>query len=94
MGKNRSRRSSVSKASTYTSMGDFWDSHDLSDFWDKTRPAKATAELESEESYYGIEKGLSQTIRRVAKERGVSPHTLINLWVQEKIRKLKTAARG
>ena len=74
-------------------MGDFWDSHDLSDFWDKTRPAKATVELESEESYYGIEKGLSQTIRRVAKERGVSPHTLINLWVQEKIRKLKTAGR-
>ncbi len=75
-------------------MGDFWDSHDLSDFWDKTRPAKASVEFESEESYYGIEKGLSQTIRRVAKERGVSPHTLINLWVQEKIRKLKTAGRG
>jgi hypothetical protein len=95
MRKSRSRRKSgISMASTYASMGDFWDSHDLSDFWDKTRPAKATVQLESEESYYGIEKGLSQTIRKVAKERGVSPHTLINLWVQEKIRKLKIVGRG
>jgi hypothetical protein len=93
MRKSRSRKSGISAASTYTSMGDFWDSHDLSDFWDKTRPAKATVQLESEESYYGIEKGLTQTICRVAKERGISPHTLINLWVQEKIRKLKTAGR-
>ena len=33
--------------------------------------------------------GLSETIRREAKERGVSPHTLVNLWLQEKIQKLK-----
>ena len=45
--------------------------------------------LESEESLYAIEKGLSQTICQAAKERGVSPHTLINLWLQEKIHKLK-----
>jgi hypothetical protein len=46
-------------------------------------------ELESEESLYAIEKGLSQTICRAAKKQGVSPHTLINLWLQEKIQKLK-----
>jgi predicted HicB family RNase H-like nuclease len=46
--------------------------------------------LESEESLYRIEKGLSETIRLAAKERGVSPHTLVNLWLQEKVQKLKT----
>jgi len=94
MKKYRSRKSSVSRAPTYAAMGDFWDSHDLSDLWDKTRPARANVHLESEESYYGIEKGLSQTINRAAKQRGVSPHTLINLWLQEKIRKLKMVGRG
>jgi hypothetical protein len=49
--------------------------------------------LESEEALYAIEKGLSETIRREAKERGVSPHALINLWLQEKIQKLKPQSR-
>jgi len=50
-------------------------------------------ELESEESLYAIEKGLSETIRRETKERGVSPHTLVNLWLQKKIQELKPQSR-
>lgn len=83
------RKSSVSEALTYAEIGDFWDEHDLSDYWDATRPVRADIQLESEESLYAVEKGLSDTIRRAAKERGVSPHTLINLWLQEKVQKLK-----
>lgn len=88
-GKSINRKSSISKAKTYAATADFWDEHDLSDYWDQTQSVHADVELESEESLYAIEKGLSQTIRRAAKERGVSPHTLINLWLQEKIQKLK-----
>ncbi|MDI6447734.1 CopG family antitoxin [Anaerobaca lacustris] len=83
------RKSSVSEARTYAEIGDFWDEHDLSDYWDATRFIRVDVELESEESLYAVEKGLSDTIRRAAKERGVSPHTLINLWLQEKVQKLK-----
>ncbi len=88
-GKSIGRKSSVSQAATYAGIGDFWDEHDLSDYWGKTRSVRADVDLESEESLYAIEKGLSQTICRAARERGVSPHTLINLWLQEKIQKLK-----
>lgn len=83
------RKSSVSEARTYAEIGDFWDEHDLSDYWDATRCVRADIQLQSEESLYAVEKGLSDTIRRAAKERGVSPHTLINLWLQEKVQKLK-----
>lgn len=88
-GKSNRHKSSVSQASTYAEIADFWDEHDLSDYWGKTRSVKANVALESEESLYAIEKGLSQTICRAAKATGVSPHTLINLWLQEKIQKLK-----
>ena len=88
-GKNGNRKSSVSKARTYAAIADFWDEHDLSDYWDQTRSVRADVDLESEESLYAIEKGLSQTICRAARERGISPRTLINLWLQEKIQKLK-----
>lgn len=53
-------------------------------------PPEADVDLESEESLYRIEKGLSESIRLAAKERGISPHTLVNLWLQEKVQKLKS----
>lgn len=87
------RRSSVSKARTDGEIGDFWDEHDLSDYWGSTRSVRAEVSMESEESLYAIEKGLSDTIRREAKERGVSPHTLVDLWLQEKVQKLKPRPR-
>jgi len=83
-----SRKSSLSSGGSYSEIGEFWDQHDLSDFWEDTRAARVDVRLESEESLYAIEKSLSQTIQRAAKERGVSPHTLVNLWLQEKLREI------
>jgi len=71
--RNITRKSSISKAGTYIGIGDFWDEHDLSDYWSKTRSIRTDVELESEEPLYAIEKDLSQTICRAAKKRGVSP---------------------
>jgi hypothetical protein len=53
--RSRARKSSVSRGGTYAAIGEFWDEHDLSDFWDKTRSARADVELESEESLYDVE---------------------------------------
>ncbi len=93
MRKSNHTKSSLSKAKTYEAIGDFWDTHDVSAVWDRTRAVRANVHLESEEFFYGIEKGLSQTLHRAAKERGISPHTLINLWLQEKIQELKLVPR-
>jgi hypothetical protein len=91
--KRLQRKTSVSKAGTYAAIGEFWDEHDLSDYWGQTRATRVNVDVESEESLYAVEKGLSETIRREAKERGISPHTLVNLWLQEKIQKLKPHSR-
>jgi len=92
--RSTSKRSNISKAGTYAEIGDFWDEHDLSDYWEKTLPVRADVDIESEESLYAVEKGLSDTIRRAARKRGISPHTLINLWLQEKIQKLKLNSKS
>jgi len=82
MGKSKS---SISKASSYQEMGDFWDAHDLSDYWSKTKPAHFDVDIQSEATYYPVEPGLSERMSRIAKQRGLSPETLLNLWLQEKI---------
>ncbi|MBE0425447.1 MAG: hypothetical protein IBX72_02220 [Nitrospirae bacterium] len=83
-------RSSLSKARSYKEIGDFWDTHNLSDFWDKTKEAKFEVDIESELTYYALDKTLSERIQAIARERGISADTLINLWIQEKLQEQKS----
>lgn len=43
-------------------------------------------EIESEITYYPIEKNLSEKIQSPARKQGVSSDTLVNLWLQQKIK--------
>ena len=81
----RKNRSTLSKAKTYKGIGAFWDTHDLSDFWDQTKKAKLEVDIRSEITYYSLDKKLADKVQSLAERRGVTPDTLINLWVQEKL---------
>jgi hypothetical protein len=78
-------KSTISQASSYKEIGDFWDTHDLADYWDQTEPVDFEVGIQSEVTYYALDKKLSQMLSEVAEERGVSAETLLNLWVQEKL---------
>jgi hypothetical protein len=83
-------RSSLSKARSYEEIGEFWDSHDLSEYWDRTKSARFEVDIESEVTYFALDNKLSKRVRSLAKKRGISTDTLLNLWVQEKLRQQKT----
>ncbi len=87
-------RSSISKARSYAEIGEFWDGHDLSDFWRKTRPVRFDVVVEPEATYYPIEKGLSEKIQSVARKRGVPSGTLVNLWLEQKIKEQRSSRRA
>jgi len=78
-------RSSISNANTYTEIGEFWDTHDLGDYWGQTEPVDFKVDLKSEVTYYRLDAELSAKVGEVARQRGISPETLVNLWVQEKL---------
>jgi hypothetical protein len=78
-------KSSVSKASSYQEIGEYWDSHDLGEIWDETEEAKFEVDLESDVFYYAVETSLSSKLHLIAEKRGVSAETLVNLWLQEKV---------
>ena len=44
----RKHKSSISQAASYKDIGKFWDTHDLSNFWDKTKEASFEVDIESE----------------------------------------------
>jgi hypothetical protein len=81
-------KSSISKAQSYTDIGEFWDTRDLADYWDQTEPAEFELDVLSEMTYYALDRELSEEVRSLARKRGVSADTLLNLWVQEKLQQI------
>ena len=86
-------RSSISKARSYAEIGEFWDEHDLSDHWDKTRNVKFDVVLEPEATYYPIAKDLSAKIQSVARKQGIPSDTLVNRWLGQKLKETRKRAR-
>jgi hypothetical protein len=79
-------KSSISKARSYAEIEEYWDKHDLSHACGKTKTVKFEVVAEPEATYYPVEKDLSAKIQSVAKKQGVSSDTLVNLWLEQKIR--------
>ena len=80
-------RSSISKARSYKQIGEFWDAHDLTDYWEQTEAVEFELDIRSETTYYPLDAALGAEVRSIAERRGVSPETLLNLWIQEKLQK-------
>ena len=85
-------KTSISKKSSCQEIGEFWSTHDLSEFWDQTKPANFEVDIQTQRMYYLIDSELSNYIIELAKKRGISPETLINLWISEKIKQEKQTA--
>ena len=78
-------KTSISKAQSYKEISEFWDTHDLAEYWGQTQPVEFELDIESEVTYYPLDATLSAKVRSLANQRGVSAETLLNLWVQEKL---------
>ncbi len=87
-------RSSVSKARSYAEIGEYWDKHDVSKVWGKTRKVKFEVVAEPEATYYPVEKELSEKIQSVAKRRGVPSNALVNLWLQQKVKEQRAVRKN
>ena len=82
----RKNKSFISTARSYAEIGEFWDRHDPSDFWKKTKKVKFDVVLVPEAAYYPVEKGLSEKIQSMAREQGIPSDTLVNLRLEQKVK--------
>ena|ERR671918_294338 len=88
----RKGKSSISKARSYAEIGEFWDKHDLSDYWGKTRKVKFDIVLEPEATYYPVPKDLAVKIQSQARKEGVPSDALVNRWLDQKLRETRRRA--
>jgi predicted DNA binding CopG/RHH family protein len=72
--------SSISKADSDEKIGEFWDSHDFTEF--DTNAPDADFEVTST---VPVHEELLNEIEKQAAKRGVNVETLVNQWLQQKV---------
>jgi hypothetical protein len=67
------------------SAAEFWDSHDLTDYWDSTKEVQIETDIQRRVFLTALEPSLAQKLTEVAHKQGISTETLINVWLKEKV---------
>jgi len=83
--RNVARTSAVSKARTYEGIGSFWDTHDLWETAETTRPVAFDVTIKRRSFLVAVDPGILREVRKRAASRGISPESLVNLWLKEKL---------
>lgn len=66
---------------------EFWDTHDFTEFLDETRPVKPRVSKNlSEGLTVRLDRRDRQELERRASEQGISPATLVRMWIKERLR--------
>jgi hypothetical protein len=71
---------------TIEEAAEFWDTHDLADYWDLTEEVDFQADLQHRRYLVSLDPELAEKVAAEAHKRGLSTETLINLWLSEKLR--------
>lgn len=73
----------------YQEEADFWDTHDLADYWDQFKDVDLVVNLQKpkgESLVLRVNKDMKQKLEKVAKNKKVSVSTLSRLWLAERLR--------
>lgn len=83
-GNKKNRKSSVSQAENIEQIGEFWDTHSLDEFWDKTHEVDFEVRA-FKRRRITVEPQIYKELETEARIRGIVPETLVNLWLAEKL---------
>ena len=67
---------------------EFWDAHDLGDYWDQTREATFQVDLDRRIVLVPLEEQIARKLGDVARRQGISTETLVNVWLSERLQEV------
>jgi hypothetical protein len=83
--KVNSRHRLPKEFATLEAAADFWDKHDLADSWKDTKEVKVDVKVPPTPRYIPLEKEIAKFIAKIARVHHVTPETLVNLWLKERL---------
>jgi len=88
MRKNKRQKESIpNQFLTIEAAADFWNEHDLADYWKDTKEVKADTKVPPTPRYISLEKEIAKFIAKIARDQHITPETLVNLWLKDRIDK-------
>jgi hypothetical protein len=73
---------------TIEEAAEFWDTHDLADYWDLTEEVDFEVNLRRRRYPVALDPELAEKLAKEARQRGLSTETLVNLWLNEKLQQV------
>jgi hypothetical protein len=75
---------SISQARTAEEIADFWDTHSLGEYWDQTSEVEFEVRAKRRRRIT-LDPDLYARVEAQARQRGILPETLVNLWLAERL---------
>ncbi|MDX1524339.1 MAG: CopG family antitoxin [Anaerolineae bacterium] len=83
----------IPEMESYEQIADFWDSHSLADYWEQTEPAEFEISPTARRRYLvAVDPGILNRIQRLARIRGLSTESLVNLLLEQRLQEVDQAA--
>jgi predicted HicB family RNase H-like nuclease len=82
---------SISQAHTLEKIADFWDTHSLDDYWEQTHEAAFEVRAKRRRCV-ALDPDIYEHVAVQARARGISPTTLVNLCLAERLKDASSAA--
>lgn len=82
------KKSRIPKFNNYTEEAEFWDTHDVTDFLDELTPVKLIYKPAKKEELVAVrvETKLKKRVGDIADRWGLSPSSLVRMWIVEHVR--------
>ena len=78
---------------SYEEMAEFWDTNSLADYWDQTEPATFDVAPDAWRRYMvAVDREVLARVQRLARTRGVSIESLVNLLLEQRLREVEVQA--
>ena len=80
----------IPEFSSYEEMAEFWDTHDLAEYWEQTEPAEFEIAPQARRRYLvSVDRDVLLRIQNIARIRGVTTESLVNLLLEQRLHELE-----
>ena len=93
-GTNKHRQSRIPKFASREEEAEFWDTHDIADYWDELKPVRVAFSKKFDHAVLvQFDSDTFDKVHRFASERGVFPDALIHDWIVERLKEVSLAEK-
>lgn len=85
-------KTALAHGATPEEIGEYWDTHSTADIWDQMEEVHFTIGF-GRRRHVAVDPDMYAQVAEYARDRGLVPETVINLWLAERLSEVRDAAR-